>query len=380
MKPLNDQIVPDIPRRRSIIAISRLNLIVFLAACLALLILNLRNGQAQSAARGASYDAYVAGLVEAAKKEGKLVLYSTHTEEPGVLTIGQLFAKEYPFLKVDEVMEASNTRLMERMRLEIKAGRSPDIAAIGGGAQAQLKEDGLLQEYETPLEKQGLFRDEYKPAHHYFTPYAFRTLHNVYNKNLVNIGELTKDHSVWLNPKWKRRVGIDIGGTFWEWWTTMDRRYGSEQAAEFMRKFAENEPLPYFSNSQIRNLVAAGELAFGNYIYLDNILVMQKQGAPLEIWNADPLPFTPSNLSMVKNAPNPNSAKLFIEFLLTKPVQLDRARRTVVVPARKDVENPNAQYFTGTFVSIQSDEVRAAEKRQRQWYEKYFRVPPQKKK
>lgn len=327
----------------------------------------------------ASYQDYTDQLEAAAKQEGRLVLYSTHTEEPGVLTLGQLFAKRYPFIKVDEVMEASNSRLMERMRLEIQAGRVPDIAAIGGGAQAQLKEEGLLQEYVTPLEKTGVFRDEYEAAHHYWTPYAFRTLHNVYNKNLVGAEALTKDHSAWLDPRWKKKIGVDIGGTFWQWWTAMEKRYGLEDSLEFMKKFADNEPLPFFSNSQIRNLVAAGELAFGNYIYLDNILIMQRQGAPIEIWNPDPLPFSPSNVSLLRKAPHPNTAKLFVEFLLSKPVQAERTKITMVVPVRKDVENPHPQYFTANFVTVQSDEVRAAEKRQRRLYETYFRVAPQRK-
>jgi iron(III) transport system substrate-binding protein len=352
---------------------------LLLVVCLAFLISSPANLWPQSSTKAGSYESYVAGLVESAKKEGKLIFYSSHTEEPGVATIGQLFGKQYSFLKVEEIMEASNSRLMERMRLEIKAGRSPDAAAIGGGAQAQLKDDGLLREYTSPLEEQGFFRKEYESKHHYWTPYAFRTLHNVYNKNIVRADELTTDYTAWFNPKWKRKIGIDIGGTFWQWWTAMEKRYSIEKAADFMKKFADNEPLPFFSNSQIRNLVAAGELPFGNYIYLDNILVMQKKGAPIEIWNADPLPFSASNVSLLKDAPHPNAAKLFVEFLLSVPVQQERAKRTMVVPVRKDLDTPYPQYFKANFVSVESDEVRAAEERQRKLYEKFFRVPPQKK-
>ena len=370
-----DFVLSNLPRPKSWVAVA----VFFMASSALLLMLGATDVRSQASAKSGSYESYVASLVESAKKDGKLILYSTHTEEPGVETIGQMFAKKYPFLNVEEVMEASNSRLMERMRLEIKAGRSPDIAAIGGGAQAQLKDDGLLGEYTSPLEEQGLFRAEYESKHHYWTPYAFRTLHNVYNKNIVRAGELTKDYAAWLNPKWKRKIGIDIGGTFWQWWTAMEKRHGMEKAADFMNKFADNEPLPFFSNSQIRNLVAAGELAFGNYIYLDNILSMQKKGAPLEIWNADPLPFSPSNVSLLKDAPHPNAAKLFVEFLLAVPVQQERAKKTVVVPVRKDLETPYPQYFTANFVSVGSDEVRAAETRQRKLYEKFFRVPPQKK-
>jgi iron(III) transport system substrate-binding protein len=379
MKLPDKKIVPNLiksnlPREKSWIELAVLPI-----AFVLLFIFNLTDVRAQSSGKAGSYESYVAGLVGAAKKEGRLIFYSTHTEEPGVATIGQLFAKQYPFLKVEEIMEASNSRLMERMRLEIKAGRSPDAAAIGGGAQAQLKDDGFLREYTSPLEEQGFFRKEYDSKHHYWTPYAFRTLHNVYNKNSVRADELTKDHTAWFDPRWKRKIGIDIGGTFWQWWTAMEKRYGIDKAADFMQKFADNEPLPFFSNSQIRNLVAAGELAFGNYIYLDNILVMQKKGAPIEIWNADPLPFSASNISLLKDAPHPNAAKLFVEFLLSIPVQQERAKRTMVVPVRKDLETPYPQYFKANFVSVESDDVRAAEERQRKLYEKFFRVPPQKK-
>jgi iron(III) transport system substrate-binding protein len=317
-------------------------------------------------------------LAEAAKKERKLVIYSTSTVEPGEKSVGQRMKEAFPWLEIEEVLMASGSRLLERMLLEIQAGKVPDIAHLGSGQMGQLKDKGLLQLYRSPQEEN--FVGGYKVPHRMWTPVSFRTIHTVYNTKIVKADSVATGYDVLLDPKWKGQAGIDIGGTLWQFWTAMELRRGEDKGREFMRRFGNNEARPYFSNNQIRNLVASGELTFGIYIYLNNIVSMQKEGAPLAIWNADPVGYFPSVHGILKDAPHVNAAKLYMEWTLSREVQEWLAKQEMVVPVRKDVENPHAQYFKNVpFVIAGADETDPRLERQREEYKKYFRVQPQKK-
>jgi len=158
----------------------------------------------------------------------------------------------------------------------------------------------------------------------------------------------------------------------------MELKRGEDQAREYMRRLGNNEARPYFSNSQIRNLVASGELTFGIYIYLNNIITMQKQGVPIGIWNADPVAISPSLSAIFKNAPHPNAAKLYIEWVLSKETQQWLAQQEVVLPVRRDVENPYPQYFKNVpFIVAGAEQTDPRLPRLRADYEKFFRVKPE---
>jgi ABC-type Fe3+ transport system substrate-binding protein len=314
-------------------------------------------------------------LVNAARKEGKLVIYSTSTVEPGEKSFGQKMKETYPWLEIDEVLMSSGSRLLERLFLEIQSGKTPDIAHMGSGQMGQLKDKGLLQPYRSPVEEN--FIGGFKIDHRMWTPSNFRSIHTIYNSKIVKADQLAAGYDALLDPRWKGQVGVDIGGTFWQFWTAVELRRGEDKGTAFMRRLGNNEARPYFSNNQIRNLVASGELTFGIYIYLNNVISMQKQGAPLAIWNADPVGYFPSVHGIMKNARNLNAAKLYIEWLLGRETQQWMAQQEIVVPVRRDVENPHPQYFKDVpFVIAGAEETDPRVPRLREEYKKHFRVQP----
>jgi iron(III) transport system substrate-binding protein len=318
-------------------------------------------------------------LIAGAQKEGKLVIYSTSTVEPGEKTFGQKMKEAFPWLDIEEVLMSSGSRLLERMFMEIQAGKTPDIANLGAGQMGELKEKSLLQQYRSPQEE--MLPPEYIIQHRYYFPKSYRSIHPIYNTRLVKPDQLPKNYDGIADPRWKGQTGIDIGGTFWQFWTAMEIRYGEDRAREFMRRLGNNDARPFFSNSQIRTLVASGELTFGIYIYLNNIITMQKKGMPIGIWNADPVGISPSVAGIMKNAPHPNAAKLYAEWILGKEAQEWLAKQEVVVPVRRDVVNPYPQYFKNVpFVVAGAEETDPRLSRLRADYEKFFRVKPEKRK
>lgn len=321
--------------------------------------------------------AYTEQLLAAAKKEGKLTMYSTSTVRPGQKTIGQKVKESFPWLEVDEILMSSGGKLLERMYLEIQAGKTPDVADFGSSQMGELKTKGLLLQYRAPEEDS--LRPEFVIDHHFYVPKAYRSIHPIYNNKVIRADQLPAGYEGLADPKRKGQTGVDIGGTFWQFWTALEIRYGEEKARDFMRRLGENEARPFFSNSQIRTLVASGELTYGIYIYLDNIIAMQQEGMPIGIWNADPVAVHPSVIGLMKNAPHPNAAKLYVAWFLSKETQTWYAKDQVIIPVHREVENPFPQYFKNVpFVVAGPDQTDPRLDRLRPEYEKFFRVKPQK--
>jgi iron(III) transport system substrate-binding protein len=129
-------------------------------------------------------------LIEGAKKEGKLVWYTSmaiDTSKP--LLDG--FQKEYPFIKA-ELVRAGEEQLMNRVLSEIRAGRWT-FDAISTSAISLLPEKKIIQPYLTP-NRDG-YLSEFKDPDGYWT--------GIFVNNLI-LGYNTK----MLPPK--RRPGITL--------------------------------------------------------------------------------------------------------------------------------------------------------------------------
>ena len=81
-------------------------------------------------AHGAEADPRLAALIEGAKKEGKMVFYtSVETEFARILTTA--FEAKYPFIKTD-IFRSSHERIFSRLNVERKTGNfAVDVLSVG---------------------------------------------------------------------------------------------------------------------------------------------------------------------------------------------------------------------------------------------------------
>jgi iron(III) transport system substrate-binding protein len=87
----------------------------------------------------------------------------------------------------------------------------------------------------------------------------------------------------------------------------------------------------------ITQLMAAGEFPLA-IIYAHRTEEMKQKGAPVEWVNTvNPLVVTLNSAGISPKAPHPNTARLFADFLLSKPAQ-QRLRALRRIPAHPDVE------------------------------------------
>ena len=139
--------------------------------------------------------------VEAAKKEGKVVWY-TSLALPSAEKVAKLFEAAYPGIKV-EVHRTGSQRILQRVMQELQANLKL-IHTSDAGHFVLLKEKKLLMQY-TPA---GLdrFPAGFKDRDGYY--YGLRATVNViaYNTKLVSAGEAPKGWKDLLDPKWKGKL------------------------------------------------------------------------------------------------------------------------------------------------------------------------------
>ncbi len=119
-----------------------------------------------------------------------------------------------------------------------------------------------------------------------------------------------------LQPRWKGQLGWDTE-EFYLFGALMKVR-GKEKGLEYWRRLAEQQINFRKGYTLISELVSAGEFPAAVSLYQHRVDEYAEKGAPLQ-WVA-PNPLVggdPNKISLLKNAPRPNAAKLFIDFMLS---------------------------------------------------------------
>ena len=270
-----------------------------------------------------------AKLVEAAKKEGKLVWYtSTNVTESKPLLDD--FEKTYGIK--GEIFRASGEKTLNRIVTEGRAGRwDYDVVTIS--EVDALMDAKLLGSYRSPEAR--TFIPEFKDANGYWTAVYVNYATIGYNTKLVSEKEAPKQWEDLLDPKWKSKISIDQEQ--YSWYGTLHKAWGRERAQKYMRAIAKQDIQWRKGHTLIAQLMSAGEFPLG-VVYAHRTEEMKTRGAPIEWVNTvNPLVVTLNSAGISPKPQHPNVARLFIDFLLSKPAQ-QRLRSLRRIPARPDVE------------------------------------------
>ena len=270
-----------------------------------------------------------AKLVEAAKKEGKLVWYTSPnvTESKPLLDD---FEKTYGIK--GEIFRASGEKTLNRIVTEGRAGRwDYDVVTIS--EVDALMDAKLLGSYRSPEAR--TFIPEFKDANGYWTAVYVNYATIGYNTKLVSEKEAPKQWEDLLDPKWKSKISIDQEQ--YSWYGTLHKAWGRERAQKYMRAIAKQDIQWRKGHTLIAQLMSAGEFPLG-VVYAHRTEEMKTRGAPIEWVNTvNPLVVTLNSAGISPKPQHPNVARLFIDFLLSKPAQ-QRLRSLRRIPARPDVE------------------------------------------
>ena len=255
-------------------------------------------------------------LIEGAKKEGSLVLYTSMTVDQAQ-KLNDAFRVKYPFLQV-QMFRAVGERLLTKIMTETQAGRFDFDVVQSAETQAYfLKKRNLLAKYLSPETKQlqkGFFDGEGYWAAIYMMPNVI-----AYNTRMVKRGEVPVTDDDLLNPKWRGKIAMD--GTKPEWFSWKLKRLGQEKGLAYMKRLGAQEFRLYSGLTIITGLLAAGEFPLVLNTYIHNAEEAKRKGAPVE-WVAQEPVFTKFQpIGVAAKAPHSKAAKLFVDFMLSEEGQ-----------------------------------------------------------
>jgi iron(III) transport system substrate-binding protein len=296
-----------------------------------------------AAAQNADWDK----IVEAAKKEGTVSLYTSTLGAPFHRDIIKAFTAKYGI--TIELLDVRASELDERIRTEQASQRyNCDVVQHGSASLLNTYDrPGLLQSRgDVPNQKN--LREGFAEATTntrmpaYVLPYGI-----LVNTDLVKPADEPKSWKDLTDPKWKGKILSDdfraLGGGSVLFAVT-DDKFGTE----FHEKLSQQGLIFSREVGTDERRVAAGEYPLripqlaSNYLRMKGLpvkLIIPEEGAS----------FVRFEFGILKGAPHPNAAKLLIDFYLSPEAQIIYANAGMgpVINGVAEKANPEARAVAG---------------------------------
>lgn len=252
-----------------------------------------------------------ARLAEQAKKEGKVVLYTSLAPSESK-PLAAAFEKKYG-VKV-ELWRALSDKVVQRTIAEARAHHDTvDVVETNGPEMDMMANEKVLEAYDSPYA--GDLPPSAIPASRMWLPDRMNFFVVGYNTDKVKRSEIPQTYEGFLDPKWKGRIGIEA--TDEEWMATLVKTWGEEKGMDFFRKLAAMKPDMRKGHILLAKLIAAGEVPVGLTCYNSNIIHLKRKGAPVDYVPVQPVAARPQGIGVAKAAPHPAAAVLFADFVLS---------------------------------------------------------------
>ena len=303
-----------------------------------LLVLVQFSAAAQDAGKAARELAAYAGadrhdrLLELARKEGELNVYHVYPALPAIISA---FTKKYG-LKV-KAWRSGSEAVLQRISAEARGNRHEvDIVQNNAPENEAAWREKLLLEVVSPHYKD--LMAGVVPAHNGYAGFTLDIWTAAYNTQAVKKEDLPKSYADLADPRWKGRLGIEANNH--AWFGALLAELGEAQGQKiFDNIVATNGIGARKGHSVLANLVASGDIPLALTVYSWIPEQLKKKGAPIENHVIQPLLAQPSTIGVMRRAPNPATALLFHDFLLSAEGQKLLADNQFV-PTSRVQDNP----------------------------------------
>jgi iron(III) transport system substrate-binding protein len=256
-------------------------------------------------------------LVELAKKEGKLSIYTSNTDMDKLV---EGFEDAYGDIDVS-VYRGNSESVLQRVRQEQQAGYlGNDFVDTNAGELNIMKTEGLFYPYK------GELRDSVRKEGQAdgWTGSRFNVFVVGWNTKKVKPGEEPKSFEELADPKWKGKVSMEVSDV--DWFAGLYKYYLAQgksdaEVRELFTRIAANSKIAKGHTTQ-GELLSAGQFAVTVSSYSHTIDKAADKGAPVS-WHpssgapVQPIVLRPNGVALMKTAAHPAAAMLFADWELT---------------------------------------------------------------
>ena len=265
---------------------------------------------------------------------GNLVVYSPHDADP--LNAGvEMFRQAYPNINV-EVIAAGTGELCQRVVAE-SANPQGDVL-WGGGADTLAAYTDYFAPY--VCANDDVIGDAYKAADDLWIGESPLPMVFIYNKTLINEADVPTTWEGLCDESLKGRIAYaspaKSGSAYTQLCTMLFSQPTLDEGWALVEKFIANlDGKIQDSSGNCHKLVASGEYALG--VTIEKSAVLYNDNPDIGYVYPEKNSAVPDGVALIKNCPNEENAKLFIDFVTSLECQTaqnaDWARR----PVRSDL-------------------------------------------
>ncbi len=261
-------------------------------------------------------------LLEAAKKEPELVLWSNEPEEDVLPQIVEAFNKRFG-LKITVNQVHMGTRdFTPRVLAGTQAGRvEADLGQGSSDTVYILNENGALENFdwigtfgrEFPVIKRRVERviPEFrgKVLDYWHLAYCI-----VYRSDRVKEADVPRTWEGLADPKWRGQVALNQAGSPFHYFAPF---WGSDKVLELSRKLKANQPVFAKGSPGVAAAVETGQATLG-VTTIGQGEFRKLKGAPVDWITPTEIPIEIEHLIIPKGAPHPNLARLWAAWITTE--------------------------------------------------------------
>jgi len=246
--------------------------------------------------------------VDAAKKEGKVVVYGTVPPQ-AMEGLHKGFEKKYG-VQV-EYWRGSSTLVSERALTEWRAGK-PGVDVIEGnrGVQLIMRAEGLFTKYVPPSSEK--FPARFKEKDGLITPWRVLPISILYNTELVKPADVPKSFDDLLTPQWRGKLTVPDPTrhtTTAQFLWNLSKLKG-EKWLDYVKALAKQQPILVESLAPVATTIIKGEAAVG----ITYVKYVKQYKGPINYVLIDKYLTDPNYMAVSAKSARPNAAKLYIDY------------------------------------------------------------------
>lgn len=256
-------------------------------------------------------------VLEDAKKEGKIVLYSSGApafEEPMI----KKFEEKYG-IKVEYNRPGGGEIVIKKYETEVKAGQNlvDGMTLTDATLAVYAMKNGWLDKAKTPSADKILPQYREKEGYYFVTALIPQPI--IFNTKMISPDTAPKSYQELADPKWKGKVLMGTPENAGSSVLTI-AAWVDTYKWDFIEKLKQNGLAEMGKQAEAVQAVSRGEkpLVVASYSWAAQAI---KQGAPLAATWPESLVVSRNVYVIPKNAPHPNATRVFMDFCLTQDYQ-----------------------------------------------------------